>query len=245
MRPHSTASILVGLLLSRAVSSAVISSPEEGIIASRQAVNSSELSLVTFNLDEISVVHPGQTVYSCDPDTEGCEEEIKRRDTTGTYNICAAGRTYTQSECFKGNILKVSCRDINGRVWPSYVRCESTEICIQNSLDPPYARCKPIVDLVVWKTAPSGGNTKSEKYVHSVNKKSKTRMGNMYFDNNNNAIKLSQTDFFHEPGSGSIGSVYDANRAYSNIVDWATTDNIKIDIETGGAGSISVYSFIA
>ncbi|KAL5320310.1 hypothetical protein ACEPPN_011111 [Leptodophora sp. 'Broadleaf-Isolate-01'] len=216
--------MLVGLLLSRAVSSAVISSPEEGIIARRQA---------------------GQTVYPCDPDTEGSQEEIRRRDTTGTYNICAEGETYTQSECYKGNILKVSCRDINGRVWPSYVRCQSNEICIQNSLTPPYARCKPIVDLVLWYTSPAGGYTKSERYVHSTNKNSKTRMGNMYFDNNMNAIKLSHTEFFHEPGSGAIGAVNDANRANSNIVDWATTDNIKIDIETGGAGSISVYSFIA
>lgn len=245
MRLHSTASMLIGLLLSGSVSSAVISSPEEGIIARRQAVNSSELSLVTFNLDEISVLSAGQSLYSCDPDTEGCEEELRPDDTTGTYNICSAGRTYTQSECFKANILKVSCRDGNGRVWPQWVRCEKTEICIQNSLQPPYARCKPIVDLVLWYTAPSGGSTKSEKYVHSTNKASRTRMGNMYYDTNLNAIKLFKTEFFHEPGSQAIGMVEDANRAYSDIVNWATTDNIKVDIETGGAGGISVYSFIA
>ncbi|KAH7248525.1 uncharacterized protein BKA55DRAFT_379383 [Fusarium redolens] len=247
MRLQSTASMLMGLLLSGMVSSAAVPNPKEGIITRDQAVDSTGLTPLTFNLDEISLATPGQSVHDCHPDEEGCKAKAKllARASPATRSICAAGQTYTQSECLKSNILQVSCRDGNGRVWRKWVVCEATEICVQNDKTPPYATCKPVIDLVLWHTNSAGGEVTSEKFIHSTNKQSTSKVGNMYFDKNGNYIKLFKTDFYREPSSLFIGETLDANRAYSESVDWWNTANVKIDIKTGGAGGISVYSFLA
>ncbi|KAF5240493.1 hypothetical protein FANTH_9541 [Fusarium anthophilum] len=247
MRPQSTASMFVGLLFSGMVSSAAVSGPKGDIAPRDQTVDSIGLTPLTFNLDEISVATPGQTVHDCHPDEEGCKERSKMlaRATPATRSICASGQTYTRSECLKSNILTVYCRDGNGRVWRKWVVCEATEICVQNDQDPPYATCKPVIDLVLWYTNSAGGSTVSEKYIHSTKKQSTSKVGNMYFDRNGNYIKLFQTDFYREPGNFFVGETLNANRAYSQSVNWANTDNVKIDVKTGGDGGISVYSFLA
>ncbi|KAG5745642.1 hypothetical protein H9Q70_011669 [Fusarium xylarioides] len=212
MRPQSTASMLVGLILSGMVSSAAVSGSKGDITPRVQAVDSTGLTPLTFNIDEISVATPDQT--------------------------------YTKSECLKSNILTVFCRDGNGRVWRKWVVCEKTEICVQNDLDPPYATCKPVIDLVLWYTNSAGGSQVSERYIHSTKKQFTSKVGNMYFDRNGNYIKLFQTDFYREPGSFFVGETLNANRAYSQSVNWANTDNVKIDVKTGGDGGISVYTFL-
>ncbi|KAF5588511.1 secreted in xylem 6 [Fusarium pseudoanthophilum] len=242
MRPQSTTSMLVGLLLSGLVSSAAVSSPRGDITPRADSIG---LTPLTFNLDEISVA-PGQAVYDCDPDEEGCKEKAKllARASPPTRSICPSDQRYTKSECMKSNIIKVYCQDSNGRVWPKWRVCEKTEICVQNDQNPPYATCKPVIDLVLWYTNSAGGSTVSEKYVHSNKKQSTSKVGNMYFDRNGNYIKLFQTDFYREPGNYFIGETIDGNRAYSQSVNWANTENVKIDVKTGGDGGISVYTFL-
>ncbi|KAF5973041.1 Secreted in xylem 6 [Fusarium coicis] len=208
MRPQSTASMFVGLLLVGMVSSAAVSGSKG---TSPRGTRRST------------------TVHDCHPEEEGCKEKAKllARATPATRSICASDQTYTKSECLKSNILTVFCRDGNGRVWRKWVVCEKTEICVQNDLDPPCATCKPVIDLVLWYTNSASGSQVSEKYIHSTKKQS-----------------TSKTDFYREPGNFFVGETLDANRAYSQSVNWANTENVKIDVKTGGAGGISVCTFL-
>ncbi|KAF5625081.1 hypothetical protein F52700_9456 [Fusarium sp. NRRL 52700] len=222
--------MLVGLLLSGVASSAAISNLKEDLAPLDQEVDSSGLTPIAFDIDEISVTTPGQTVSDCDHNEEGCLEKSRMlaRDTPATRSICASDQTYTKSECLKSIVLQVYCRDGNSRDWRKWVVCDATDICVQNDLDPPYATYRSVIDFVLWYTKSAGGSTVSEKYIHSTKKQSTSKVGNIYLDRNGNYIKLFQIDFYREPGSYFIGETIDANSAYSQSVNWTTTDSMKV-----------------
>lgn len=221
-------------------------------LASLLVISSAQKTLtpVTFcnpateNCDKVT---SGSVISNCKPTDLACqllESDFKdgRQSCggTGIYEFTE----YRSSRCLTSRVIEVSCvrNDQPEFIRRRWIACAPTEICIQNNLNPSYAMCQDVVHLVQWKTAPDG-KTESKESVRP-NKKGKYTVGNNYYDNNHNPITVADTTFTALPGLVDEGSVEQANRAYSNKIDFNKFTDVELGVFPGGLGSINVVSFI-
>ncbi|KAF4781160.1 hypothetical protein HER10_EVM0008116 [Colletotrichum scovillei] len=148
--------------------------------------------------------------------------DIVARDTLPNTS-CPAGQTYDRSI--------------------TDTPCGANEICVQRRLvsnGKSYAKCIPVVDLVLWKTSPDGN--KEGCTTTTVKGGGNHHVGTIVYDVNKNPIQVDKIRYLGEPGEVDEGIGGSTPFFSSNLFSFAGGHYLKTCVFAGGFGNLNAYS---
>ncbi|KAK7456738.1 hypothetical protein CaCOL14_010641 [Colletotrichum acutatum] len=171
--------------------------------------------------------------------------DLVARDTLPNTS-CPAGQTYDRSVCFKSNIIRSFCvaNPRSNREKITDTPCRANEICVQRRLvssGKSYAKCIPVVDLVLWKTSPDGN--KEGCTTTTVKSGGNHHVGTIVYDVNKNPIQVDKIRYLGEPGDVDEGIGGSTPFFSSNLFSFAGGHYLKTCVFAGGFGNLNAYSW--
>ncbi|KAG7065108.1 secreted in xylem 6 [Colletotrichum scovillei] len=121
--------------------------------------------------------------------------------------------------------------------------CGANEICVQRRLvsnGKSYAKCIPVVDLVLWKTSPDGN--KEGCTTTTVKGGGNHHVGTIVYDVNKNPIQVDKIRYLGEPGEVDEGIGGSTPFFSSNLFSFAGGHYLKTCVFAGGFGNLNAYS---